>query len=90
MVIGNLLHKFLRKKKHFFPKMNEHHEFLLLLFNMIPGYKVLYSMNPCDLREILTTLNDQIKDKIIQDFDDNVSKPRDYKGMFQVDSEESD
>jgi hypothetical protein len=70
--------------------MSEQHEFLLLLFNMIPGYKALHSMNPCELREILTTLNDRIKEKIMQDFDDNVSKSRDHKGMFEVDSEESD
>jgi hypothetical protein len=70
--------------------MSEHHQFLVLLFNMIPGYKALYSMNPCELREILTTLNDQLKEKITQEYDTDVSKSRDYKGMLQTDSSEDD
>jgi hypothetical protein len=65
-------------------------EFLVLLFNMIPGYKALYNMNPCELREILTTLNDQLKEKIMQEYDTDVSKSRDYKGMLQTDSSEDD
>jgi hypothetical protein len=71
-------------------KSTKHQQFLFLLFNMIPGYKALHSMNPCELREILTNLNDQLKEKIMQDYDTDIYKSRDYKGMLQTDSSEDD
>ncbi len=70
--------------------MNKEHEFLLLLFNLIPGSRAMYSMDICKLREILKFLEENIKNKIIQDFKDNVNKSTDSKGMLQFDSSEDD